>query len=210
MPVPGVAVLAFPRHPSGELPYDLGLEPARLAVRPLQSIEELVGRQVAPWSVHDNVGMGAVERSLAAHANTLRRGTNRVPCARPFRGGEPAAQASTCHPGGSAGYPSDRLQDLQRIFDGPVDVIETSSTDPAVVHAAALSIAADAIVIDVVSPQQLAAIIGGVRSHLMLRPTFEQLRTSRGELQPVFAGYARLSPDGNWTRLDDGALRIVE
>jgi hypothetical protein len=29
--------------------------------------------------------------------------------------------------------------DLQRIFDGPVDVIATSSTDPALVHAAALS-----------------------------------------------------------------------
>ena len=104
----------------------------------------------------------------------------------------------------------DRLQDLQRIFDGPVDLIETSSTDPAVVSAAALSIAADAIVIDVVSPLQLAALIGGLRSHLLLRPTFEQLRTGRGELQPVFAGYARLSADGSWTRLDNGALTIIE
>jgi hypothetical protein len=104
----------------------------------------------------------------------------------------------------------DRLQDLQRIFDGPVDIVAASSTDPALVHAAALSIAADVIVIDVVSPVQLAALIGGLRSHLLLRPTFEQLRTSRGELQPVFAGYARLSADGSWTRLDDGALTITE
>lgn len=104
----------------------------------------------------------------------------------------------------------DRLRDLQRIFDGPVDVIETSSTDPARVHAAALSIGADAIVIDVVSPLQLAALVGDLRSHLLLRPTFEQLRTSRGELQPVFAGYARLVAEGNWTRLEDGALTIHE
>jgi hypothetical protein len=104
----------------------------------------------------------------------------------------------------------DRLQDLQRIFDGPVDVIETSTTDPALLNAAALSIAADAIVIDVVSPPHLDAVIGGLRSHLLLRPTFEHLRTSRGELQPVFAGYARLSADGTWTRLEDGALTIIE
>jgi len=104
----------------------------------------------------------------------------------------------------------DRLQDLQRIFDGPVDVIETSTTDPALINAAALSLTADAIVIDVVSPPQLAALIDGLRSHLLLRPTFEQLRTSRGELQPVFAGYARLSADENWIRLDNGALTIVE
>lgn len=104
----------------------------------------------------------------------------------------------------------DRLRDLQRIFDAPVDVVETTSTDPVLVQAAASSIAADAIVIDVVSPLHLAALIGDLRSHLLLRPTFEQLRTSRGELQPVFAGYARLSADGNWTRLDDGALTITE
>jgi hypothetical protein len=104
----------------------------------------------------------------------------------------------------------DRLQDLQRIFAGHVEVIETSSTDPAVVHDAALSIAADAVVIDVASPLQLAALVGGLRSHVLLRPTFGQLRTSRGELQPVFAGYARLAADGSWTRLDDGALTAAE
>ena len=38
------AVLGFTRHSSGQLPHDLGLEPACLAVRPLQSIEKLVGR----------------------------------------------------------------------------------------------------------------------------------------------------------------------
>lgn len=61
-------------------------------------------------------------------------------------------------------------------------------------------------VIDVVSPVQLAALIGGLRLHLLLRPTFEQLRTRREELQPVFAGYARLVADGNWMRLEDGGL----
>jgi hypothetical protein len=65
-------------------------------------------------------------------------------------------------------------------------------------------------VIDVVSPLQLAALIGDLRSHLLLRPTFEQLRTSRGEVQPVFAGYAHLSADESWTRLEDGALTIIE
>jgi hypothetical protein len=104
----------------------------------------------------------------------------------------------------------DRLQDLQRIFDGPVHVIAISSSDPTLVHAAALSTAADAIVIDVVAPLQLAAVIGGLRSHVLLRPTFDQLRTSRGELQPVFVGYAHLSADGSWTLLDDGALTIDE
>lgn len=91
-----------------------------------------------------------------------------------------------------------------------MDVVEPTSTDPVLVQAAASSIAADAIVIDVVSPLQLAALIGDLRSHLLLRPTFERLRTSRGELQPVFAGYARLSANGNWMRLDDGALAITE
>lgn len=59
-------------------------------------------------------------------------------------------------------------------------------------------------------PHDLGLEPAGLRSHLLLRPTFEQLRTSRGELQPVLAGYARLSADGNWIRLDNGALTTVE
>jgi hypothetical protein len=106
--------------------------------------------------------MGAVERSLAAHANTLRRGANRVPCARPFAEERRLRRQARVVPVAPLDIRRDRLQDLQRIFDGPVDVIETSSTDRAGAHAGAFSIAADAIVIDVVSPLQLADLIGGL------------------------------------------------
>lgn len=74
----------------------------------------------------------------------------------------------------------------------------------------AASTAADAIVIDVVSPVDLAPLIAGLRSYTLLRPVFEQVRTSRGERQPVFSGYALLTTEGDLQPIEDGALKVSE
>ena len=83
-------------------------------------------------------------------------------------------------------------------------------TEPDTVEAIAASILADAVVIDVVAPPALPALVAALGSYTLLRPLFEHVSTSRGERQPVFTGYAALTPDGVLEPLPDGALTIPE
>lgn len=105
---------------------------------------------------------------------------------------------------------SDRLRDLRRILGDEVEITETTLMEPAAVEAIAASIAADAVVIDVVAPSALPALIAALGSYAVLRPLFEHIRTSRGEHQPIFAGYAAVTAQGVLELLPDGALEISE
>ncbi|MGI8684571.1 MAG: hypothetical protein ACR2MO_05690 [Acidimicrobiales bacterium] len=73
-----------------------------------------------------------------------------------------------------------------------------------------MSIEADAIVLDVVAPADLPGLVAALPSYTLLRPVFEEIRTSRGERQPVFVGYARLTAEGAFVALTDGALATPE
>lgn len=105
---------------------------------------------------------------------------------------------------------ADRLAELRRILGDDVEVTETTLTEPDAVEALATSIAADAVVIDVVAPPVLPGLVAALGGFPLLRPLFEHIRTSHGELQPVFAGYAALSPNGGLEPLSDGALAISD
>ena len=105
---------------------------------------------------------------------------------------------------------ADRLAELRRILGDDVEVTETTLTEPDAVAAIAASIAADAVVIDVVAPPVLAGLVAALGAYTVLRPLFEHIRTSHGERQPVFAGYAVLTPEGGLKPLPDGALAIPE
>jgi hypothetical protein len=98
----------------------------------------------------------------------------------------------------------DRVRELRRIFGDNVEVIDTTFTDPDAVESIIVSIDADAVVIDVVS------LVAALRRHTLLRPIFDQVRTGRGEPQPVFAGYARLTADGDLESIEDGACASPE
>jgi hypothetical protein len=78
------------------------------------------------------------------------------------------------------------------------------------VVAIAASIAADAVVIDVVAPPVLPGLVAALGSYTLLRPLVEHIRTSRGERQPVFTGYAVLTSQGTLEPPADGALAIPE
>jgi hypothetical protein len=81
----------------------------------------------------------------------------------------------------------------------PLEVTETTLTEPDAVEAIATSIA-DAVVIDVVAPPVLPDLVATLGGYTLLRPLFEHIRTSHGERQPVFVGYAALtSEDGLWS-----------
>ncbi|MCA1706812.1 MAG: hypothetical protein LC808_27550 [Actinobacteria bacterium] len=105
---------------------------------------------------------------------------------------------------------SDRLRELRRILGDDVQITETTLTEPDAVEAIAASIPAEAVVIDVVAPPALPALVAALASYTLLRPLFEHVPTSRGERQPVFAGYAALTADGVLEALADGALTIPE
>jgi hypothetical protein len=105
---------------------------------------------------------------------------------------------------------SDRLAELRRIFGDDVEITETTLSEPDAVAAIAASIVADAVVIDVVAPAALPGLVAALGAYTLLRPQFEHIRTSRGERQPVFAGYAALSAQGALQSLPDGALAISE
>ena len=105
---------------------------------------------------------------------------------------------------------ADRLAELRRILGDDVEVTETTLTEPDAVAAIAASIAADAVVIDVVAPPVLAGLVAALGAYTVLRPLFEHIRTSHGERQPVFAGYAVLTPEGGLKPLADGALAIPD
>jgi hypothetical protein len=76
--------------------------------------------------------------------------------------------------------------------------------------AIAASIESDAVVIDVVAPTVLPGLVAALGGYTLLRPLFEHVRTSHGERQPVFAGYAALTPEGGLEPLTDGALAISD
>ena len=101
---------------------------------------------------------------------------------------------------------SDRAAELQRIFGTNVDVTETSVTERSHVAAVAASVEADAVLLDVVDPASLGPLVRGLSSEVLLRPILDFVRTSRGEQQPVFVGYGRLTAGGNIEPLADGAL----
>lgn len=101
---------------------------------------------------------------------------------------------------------SDRAAELRRIFGGDVELTETSRTDPSHVAALAESVAADAVLLDVVEPPALRTLVERLSSTTLLRPLLEFVRTSRGEPQPVFVGYGRLTSAGYLGPLADGAL----
>lgn len=105
---------------------------------------------------------------------------------------------------------SDRVAELQRILGDDVEIAETSQTEPEAVAAIAASIVADAVVIDVVTPTVLPGLVAALSAYTLLRPLFEHIRTSHGERQPVFAGYAALTPQGALENLADGALAISD
>ncbi len=100
----------------------------------------------------------------------------------------------------------DRLSDLERIFATSVSVSEMATTDPAVLSEAAKSLAVDAIVLDVVRPAPLRRLVDALGAHQLLRPTWAETRTSRGELQPRFAGYGLIEGDGTLRPVADGEL----
>jgi len=104
----------------------------------------------------------------------------------------------------------DRLAELRRILGDDVEVTETTLTEPDAVEGIAASTGADAVVIDVVAPPLLAGLVAALSAYTVLRPLFEHIRTSHGELQPVFAGYAALTPEGGLEPLPDRALAIPE
>jgi hypothetical protein len=104
----------------------------------------------------------------------------------------------------------DRVRELRRIFGDNVEVIDTTFTDPDAVESIIVSIDADAVVIDVVAPAVLVSLVAALRRHTLLRPIFDQVRTGRGEPQPVFAGYARLTADGDLESIEDGACASPE
>ena len=91
---------------------------------------------------------------------------------------------------------ADRLAELRRILRDDVEVTETTLTEPGAVEAIAAAIVADAVVIDVVAPPALPGLVAALGAYTLLRPLFEHIRTSHGERQPVFAGYAALTPQG--------------
>lgn len=105
---------------------------------------------------------------------------------------------------------SDRHAELRRILGDDVAITEITLTEPDAVKAIAASVAADAVVIDVVAPSVLPGLVDAMGSYTLLRPLFEHIRTSHGERQPVFVGYAALSPQGTLEPLPDGALAISE
>jgi hypothetical protein len=105
---------------------------------------------------------------------------------------------------------SDRLAELRRIFGDDVEITETTLSEPDAVAAIAASIVADAVVIDVVAPAALPGLVVALGAYTLLRPQFEHIRTSRGERQPVFAGYGALTAQGAVESLPDGALAISE
>jgi hypothetical protein len=104
----------------------------------------------------------------------------------------------------------DRLAELRRILGGDVEITETTLTESDAVEAIARSIGADAVVIDVVAPPVLPGLGAALGAFTLLRPVFEHVRTSHGERQPVFAGYAALTPEGGLEPLTDGALAISD
>jgi hypothetical protein len=65
-------------------------------------------------------------------------------------------------------------------------------------------------VIDVVAPPVLPGLLAALGAYTLLRPVFEHIRTTHGERQPVFAGYAALTPHGSLEPLPDGALAISD
>lgn len=101
---------------------------------------------------------------------------------------------------------ADRAAELRRIFGEDVEVTQTSVTTLPHVAAVATSIRADAVLLDVVEPAAIGALVDGLRSHTLLRPILDFVRTSRGERQPVFVGYGRVALDGRIESLADGAL----
>ncbi|MDQ3642640.1 MAG: hypothetical protein M3450_14520 [Actinomycetota bacterium] len=105
---------------------------------------------------------------------------------------------------------ADRLAELRRILGDDVEITETTLTEPEAVEAIASALGADAVVIDVVAPPVLGGLVAALSAYTMLRPLVEHIRTSHGELQPVFAGYAALTPQGTLEPLPDGALAIWE
>ena len=105
---------------------------------------------------------------------------------------------------------SDRLAELRRILGDDVEITETTQTEPGAVEVIASSIAADAVVIDVVAPPVLAGLVAALGAYPLLRPLFDHIRTSHGERQPVFAGYAALTSQGTLEPLTDGALAISD
>ena len=105
---------------------------------------------------------------------------------------------------------SDRAAELRRIFGADVDVTETSVAQVSHVAAVVASVAADAVLLDVVDPASLLSLVRGLSSVVLLRPILDFVRTSRGEQQPVFAGYGLLAADGQIEPLADGALSPTE
>lgn len=86
---------------------------------------------------------------------------------------------------------------------------ETNRTEPAYVSVLAASVGADAVLLDVVEPVALDVLVNGLGAHTLLRPLLEYVRTSRGELQPVFVGYGRISEGGTVELLPDASLRLA-
>jgi hypothetical protein len=100
----------------------------------------------------------------------------------------------------------DRLAELERLFATTVLATDTVTTDPAALLHAGRTLAADAIVLDVVAPTAIARLIDTLAAHHLLRPTWIEARTSRGENQPRFAGGALVERDGTLRTLADGEL----
>jgi len=99
-----------------------------------------------------------------------------------------------------------RLPDLERIFATTVVVTDATTTDPTTLLEAAESLAVDAVVLDVVAPAAMPQLIDALAAYRLLRPTWVETRTSRGERQPRFAGYGLVEPDGTLRAVGDGEL----
>jgi hypothetical protein len=102
----------------------------------------------------------------------------------------------------------DRLTELRRIFGADVEVSETWLSDPSGVEQIAASVDADAVVIDLATPPELADLVDALGSRVLLRPVMDYVPTSRGERQPVFVGYARLTQAGELEPLADSELAL--
>jgi hypothetical protein len=87
-----------------------------------------------------------------------------------------------------------------------VDVTETSVTAPSHVAALAASVSADAVLLDVVEPPALRGLLDRLTSYTVLRPLLEYVPTRRGERQPRFVGYGRVTSAGTVERLAHGEL----
>lgn len=101
---------------------------------------------------------------------------------------------------------SNRRAELERIFGTGVEVFDTALADAGSLRQLARVLDVDAIVLDVVAPPALPELLDGLGDYRVLRPTWVETRTSRGELQPSFAGYRLLGSDASLRSIDDGAL----